>query len=231
MHWFPRYSVSFVGSEYVALANNAMFQISPPWTLGLWFLFDDVVAGTWGVFGARTVNAHWGFNIRHSDLWVNWDDSANNARLIRTDPNGPVSSGVWHFAAARMRLDSGNVVGEIFFDGGWTQTALSALSDWGTLNYGASFSIGRNNYWGPTLGSPKISGTFFCNQALSRDELIEIYRGVRSPAVASGVQGFWPFQEGAGTTVEDVVGGNNGTFSAGTLIWSPDTPDGWRKSA
>ena len=246
----PRGSLTFTGntsgdSEYVSTNFNPDdYNLNLGCTISYWVRPDEV-GQTMFAFGRKYSNSErftFGINkntqvyigLGSNKLTNSWtamgvDSSLLDGTVLRTD-------GTWyHFAVTydeRSDVSSGTDR-KLYLNGAliktaninWNNTGGSFTNDgmyFGGRNLRSGSNPSYNNEWACGLDEVAIFDTV-------KDVSTLYNSGTPSDLTdESGLVGYWRFNEGSGTTVEDLSGnGNHGTlttYDTGLPAWSTDTP-------
>ena len=171
-------------------------------------------------------------NVKMEGTWSgNLDDNPSGLTAAQLFPSlfdgGDLKTGNWlHFAvtyADRESTSEGSVARKVYLNGELIQEAnVNWSTTGGNMDDGMYFggrslrgsgtSTSYNNGWACGLDNVAIYNTAKDSDWVSRvynNEFKFNHRG------AGGLVGYWKFNEGKGTTVEDLSGkGNHGTFAA-----------------
>jgi parallel beta-helix repeat protein len=133
-----------------------------------------------------------------------------------------VNNGQWHFVAATVhRVQAENTYVVKLTRDNVTQT-FTDNPHFLSVNNSAPLRMGRNS-----SGSPYYNGSLdeveLFNRALDQTELASIYTAGMSGkckcfAPPADMVGWYPLDESSGTTAEDVVFGNNGTYNNNPIV-------------
>lgn len=198
-------------NSFVSVPNKPIFDITSSITLSAWYK-KDVGSGTnkWLVHKA-TVNTSYSMfiegglkmRIEHPGM----QDCAT------TEP----SEGVWHHAVSTY--DGANM--RVYVDGVLKQTCAAT----GSINIsGGGIEIGSFSSTGyPFKGV--IDEVRIYNRALSASEISTLYKAGTAVLIKSavsgksGLVGYWPMNEGAGTQIDDASGNKNvGTLNGPSWV-------------
>jgi hypothetical protein len=198
-------------SDRVVAAQFANF---PPIeiTVSMWVNTSDLVRAT-GLFSYATSsrdNEFLIFDPRNLGFWVR--GSALSTGIS-------IADGRWHHLAVSWKSAGGElrvyVDGELRFDG--THAAGAVLSSGGTLVLGdEQDSLGggfdpHQAFLGQ-LGDLRVWGVARSQAEISQDS----HRPLTG--TESGLVGYWPLEEGNGTTAGDLAGDNDGLISGATWL-------------
>ena len=170
-------------------------------------------------------------NVKMECTWSgNCDDNSSGQTAAELFPSlfdsGVLKTGNWlHFAvtyADRESTSEGGVARKVYLNGeliqeaniNWSTTGGSFTDDgmmFGGRNLRTSGASKYNNGWACGLDEVAIYDT-----AKDSDWVASVYNGETSydHRGESGLVGYWKFNEGSGTTVNDYSGnGNHGTFA------------------
>lgn len=145
-------------------------------TVGCWFMVDTVP----GAFNYGLIS-RWGSTIQRSYAiqytntgFMRFSASGTGASVISAT-SGPVTTGVWHFAAGRF-TPSAEVA--VIVDGAKTvnTTAIPAA----LFNSSQAFEIGRNSATNNNIFQGKVRDAFICAAALE-DDIITAIRDTSMP--------------------------------------------------
>ena len=177
------------------------------------------------------------------DTNCNANSSGQTAAQLFPDlfDDGDLKTGNWlHFAvtyADRESTSEGSVARKVYLNGeliqeaniNWNTTGGSFTNDgmyFGGRNLRTSGAARYNNGWACGLDEVAIFDT-----AKDAGWVTSVYKGgtrYDHRREASGLVGYWKFDEGSGTTITDYSGnGNHGTLTTddtGLPTWSDDTP-------
>ena len=152
---------------------------------------------------------HLGFRESNAFTCAFWSDDLNTPAYVETD---------WHHWACTYKADNG--LRTIYRDGVEVaqDTAIAHYQGSGRLYIG---DIG-NLAWSMDTGfNGLIDGVGIWNVARTQDQIqAELIRSAPEPDEV-GLVAYWPFDEGAGATAEDITGDHDGTLM-------PDEVDGPR---
>ena len=156
--------------------------------------FDQrALVGSWAGWG--TPRFHLGF---HTDTKVQTAFGSAMASTAGPDNN----TNEWYFLA--MRFDASRL--RVYLNADEIANRPAFFSGTNSNNF-AMGSIHTHHFRG------KVKDVRIYNRSISLSELDDLYNGVH---VSSGLIHHWPVNEGEGTTVEDVVGGEDGSFESNT---------------
>lgn len=209
----------------IALADSLIFPANTPFSVEYWLRSsnppgtkaDYEYAIIWSKDGANHAFRHYPWN------WVQRADDTNTSRNYGTLNSGVVfttiidfyfkrnlDNGKWvHFAMTR---DSGNQIlvyvdGNLIEDGSWDNSG-------GVWNGELRFDRIGNLHEG------SVADIRVWDHVRSATE-IELNRYRRLAGSEEGLLGYWPLDDGAGSTVRDVTSaGNDGTITS--AVWSSD---------
>lgn len=216
-------SLNFTGSSYVSFVSDNNLQLDSTLTIEAW-----IRASSWGVsnFSGSIVCKHsWslggeqGFVLRAggsgqlSFTIAGIDTSSTPTSWINaTSPIGAMTLNTWYHVAGSYDGDTlrvfinGNQVGATPFTGSIVApfaypVAIGRLSDQGQA---------PSRFW---LGN--IDEVRIWNRALSQSEILAHKNThLDTSIVQNGLVGYYRFNEGTGTTINDLSGsGNNGSLS------------------
>lgn len=208
------YSLSVDGANDYVLISSALASliIGSPITVSFWFkaiatgaiqeLVSNYNAGADYAFlceVGRTPN-------RLSFVW---------GGVVVVTGSLAVSPGAWNHAVFVRSGSSGSWVGTLYLNGDVDNSAATAVDPGATAN---PTYVGSAVFGLPFGGI--IDDLRIYNIAKSAEDVAALYAGTDDRA---GAVGYWPFEEGSGTTTADLIGGNTGTLTNGPT-WSTDVP-------
>ncbi|MFO0575921.1 MAG: LamG-like jellyroll fold domain-containing protein [Polyangia bacterium] len=138
-------------------------------------------------------------------------DVYNGSASYVTEAAGVLTTNTWMHLVAT--LDSTGV-GKIYKNGvAMTVTSTGTYALPGSTTRTSGY-IGRSNWPSDALFPGKLAHVKLWTRVLSADEVSDSYTSTR-PVSTSGLAGWWPLDDGAGTTARDRSGrGRSGTLSA-----------------
>lgn len=217
-------SLNFTGSSYVSFASDNNLQLDSTITVESW-----VRASSWGVSNfsgsivckhSWSLNGEQGFVLRAGGSGqlnftiAGLDPSSNPMSWINvTSPLGAMTTGTWYHVAGSYDGDTlrafinGVQVGATAFTGSIVPPSaypitIGRLSDQGQP---------AARYWSGNIDEVRI-----WNRALSQSEIFARKSAhLDTSVVQNGLVGYYRFNEGTGTTLNDLSGsGNNGSVNA-----------------
>jgi hypothetical protein len=187
-----------------------------------------------GVIGASTVaylftafSTHYYWALLDS-TGTNQDSAAFFLRAVNAAAGAIIGStsitterhmrrGVWSFLSVTVETVGQDVYIIHYLNGSQVRSASWNAGWSGT--YGSNFQ---------TLGSASsiltINNLMYSSSVWTPVVLSRLMKGDMSPANAPGIISHWPMHEGAGSAVQDVVGGHTGAFGGTAPTWSGDVP-------
>ena len=218
-------SLSFDGvDDYISGAASSTLDVTSTnlITISAWVNFNSNNSNVNYVF-AHTRNT--GLNQQYA-LTINPNNKIyfvadHNSTTALFEQNGGNSG------QSALSLNQWNHI-SMTYDGSAVRLYLNGLLDFEnfvTDNFSSTF-IGNYNIGQRADGSYKFNGQIeninVWNIALTQSE-IQRYMSTTPTGNEAGLVGYWNFNEGSGSTVNDLSGnGNNGTISGAT--WSTDAP-------
>lgn len=206
------YSLQFDGvDDYVAIG------ISPPntdYSLSFWLKTDDDNQGVARMAQPLIPNS------AHNDRNINIVNGNISHRLwscgeIITTSGINVSDEEWHNVVIVVESNVGQF---IYIDGVLSATGSCSNSN---FNWAEGLVLGgdSNNYFNGNLSKVEL-----WNIPLSEDEIQSTMLTELNPANEINLAGYWKFNEGAGTTVNDLSGyGNYGDIYGANWVLNSDT--------
>jgi hypothetical protein len=229
------FSLTFTGntaasgtSDYVSTAFDPDdYSLNEGFTFSYWVRPDEL--GNTMMFGRKPANSQrFQFGIQsatHMFIGV-------GSKRIRTNaPHGMVTGTWYHWAITYVGQSNGKTL-KVYKDGDLmaldAEGATSALATWSATGGDSPIYFGGYN----------IPAGYTAGWACGLDEVAifdevksigTLYTGAKPSDLKdeSGLVGYWRFEEGSGTTVEDLSGnGNHGTLTTadtGLPAWSTST--------
>jgi hypothetical protein len=220
------YALDFDGSnDYVNCGSNETLDIGDPISLQVWYYLDDKTSCHFIQKGSLSD----GYTLR-----VDSNDGGATADLgtsvgntwSRTSTSIEISG--WHHYIA---TDDGTNLKQ-YYDGVLIKTASSSQD----INYDNYFMIGANTSGSGNNVNGKIDEVAIWNDALDTDAVTALYNsgsGLDASSnagdydeYADNLQGYWKFNEGSGSTTED-VSNNSNTGTLGTSTAGDDAEPSW----
>jgi hypothetical protein len=211
------YSISLDGSnDYVSVAHDSSLNTTTAFTLSAWVKYTSgTLAGYPQILSKRHSNTGYQFNID------------NNGRLLFgvdatsfVTSSSVITAGTWNHVAVTWTSGTGAVA--FYLNGAADGTGTGKTSM--TSNTGA-LEIGHNpNFTNWYAGLMDEVAVF--NSALSSSNISAIYNsGVPTDLSSYSPVGWWRFEEGSGTSVENTAnpGTSDGTLTNGPTF-STDVP-------
>lgn len=173
--------------------------------------WDPIIGerGNWVVYA--------GPGIRHMTSLA-YEDGNPSALGVANNSDELLDLSGWHLVVAVMDRVAGAM--RIYMDANRpVATAIGAL---GTINPPCATVIGNTN---PVVRGASPQGFdglisevgWLKGRAITWQEIRDLYF---QGAIPAGTTSFWPFNEGAGNTIHDIIGGHDGTATA--MGWSTD---------
>jgi hypothetical protein len=215
-------SVNFDGSnDYIDCGTSAAVNPSSAMSISLWakaislsdpFLTKCLIARWTHPDPAKQAYAV--LVGSSGDIALYWTSSGTGGSNV-TSATGVFGAGAWHHVV--VTFDAGNVV--IYYDGNSVKTGSGVTSIYQSdnpLNIGVRRQNGGDYFhWNGLIDDVRIYNTPLDSAAVS-----SLYAG---DDVTAGLVGYWPLEEGTGTTTADTIGGNTGTLTS-CPTWSTDVP-------
>lgn len=202
-------SFNFDGvDDRIIVGNSSSLNITGPITISAWIKPTVVNIGQ-EIINKKADSDYSGYRLRldWSNLAFSWSDGTNQ---LNVESSGGVSAGVWQHVIATydqniVRL---YVNGNLIFSSNHSEPITSNLNTLKIGNYSGSFSA--YPFWGG------IDEARVYNRALSPAEVQQLYN------YAPGPVAYYNFDEGQGSTVNDVSGnGYQATWNgSGTTQWT-----------
>lgn len=204
--------LDFDGSTTTLVLASDLALPLEPWSIGGWF-------GTGG--GAQYI------------FFAGWNGVACSTVQISVDAFNNMSCVINNSACEGPRVLSlgtratGVPVHIVITGGGGGYTAYKNGSSTATaaaLAHGNLTSSGAHSAWAkqPVTGAVNFGGQMWgwaaYNSALGPTQVADWHAAGTSAAPPGGAAHYWPMNEGSGTTIHDLVGGNNAT-AGGTVVW------------
>jgi len=198
------------------------FQFADARTIVAWVRCAKHTAGL-GILGVNSGNIHYDFSGLFQagqgggQYYSRWLNAAAGATLT-TSAIGSVPNDQWFMATERFSVAGNDVVCEHLVDGRVMNhyevaTGYSAA-------YGNSWRL-SNTTIGRILGM--MSGALVVHRLVPDEELERIRVGTLRPQDVADAVAFWPFMDGAGAQVTEVINGYHGTLAAGAS-WDNEVP-------
>jgi glucose/arabinose dehydrogenase/PKD repeat protein/endonuclease YncB( thermonuclease family) len=214
-------SVSLSNGAWVDVQVQTALNVVGDWTLEAWFK-DENSAGYNHDFAYIAMKGDSNQSGEAPYLMgVGWNNLFAGERagfqtsMIAYDVSG-LSRNTWHHAAAVYTAGSNTLT--LYVDG--NQVAQGQLTNRTTVGNGLALQIGRNgttgNYWTGKLDDVRVWNVARSGQQI-HDNFAQQYIGA-----PTGLLGNWRFDEGSGTTANDMAGIATGTLMGGAT-WSTDT--------
>jgi glucose/arabinose dehydrogenase/PKD repeat protein/endonuclease YncB( thermonuclease family) len=219
----PNRSVSLQNGAWVDTLVQGVLNITGDWTLEAWFK-DENSAGYNHDFGYiamkgdsnQSGEAPYLMGIGWRELFAGERSNFQTSMVSYDLTAAGVSANEWHHAAATYSVSSNTL--RLYLDG--NQVAQGPLSGHTTIGNGLALQIGRNgttgNYWTGNLDDVRVWNVAR-SAADIRSTFAQQYIGA-----PTGLVGNWRFDEGSGTTANDMAGVATGTLSGGATF-STDT--------
>ncbi len=215
------YSLSLNGSSgYVDLGNPAALSglQSTEITLAGWIKPATISSGTMGLIYERSAGATScliGLELNRTGGHL----SVNVAENILLSSSSTLTASAWHHVALVRSGTPGAWTLTLYIDGtaaGSTGTVVNSDSS-------IAWAFGRPGGFSGQYFSGLMDDVAIVGSALSGTDIANLAAGTVSPSSFSPV-GYWPLEEGTGTTTADTSGnGNTGTLTGG-VTWSSDVP-------
>jgi len=229
---FNNYSLAFDGTnDYVDMGDVAAFDGLAAFSFSVWFKSSnaDPDDGIWGK-GEGTLGARSGIDIFYDSEEI-YVDITTNTGEYRANTIGDVftANGTWYHVVA---VYNGSTI-VIYKDASVVKTQASVTGT--TTVPSLNLWIGRRHVDSDVkYFTGNMDDMAFWDVALSADDVTAIYNsGVPNDLTDSssynvdrtgGLQGYWKFEEGNGTTATDSSDGDNdGTISGATYDGSVGT--------
>lgn len=231
----PKYSVSFDGTnDYITVADDGSLSFgngstSSAFSISLWINATDSTSKVLVRKAIDNTNREYLVWLASDDrLWLYiYDDNTSNYIARRTTNALTSHEGSWTHIV--VTYDGGTDQNEIYLyvngsddsgDAYLTGTYVAMNDSNGVFDIGGTSSA---YYF-----QGKINNIQLIGKELSSTEVSELYNAgniskAQSLSFFSNIVSNWDFNEGTGTTANDLIGGNNGTLTNGPT-WSKDIP-------
>lgn len=219
----PRFSIVFDGSnDYIDCGNGASLNLTSAGSFGCWLKVASVGHTNKMVMSKADGSAgRNGYLINYTNassttIELSSDAAYQDSSMYNTNEGPAPDDGLWWHLFATW--DGSNVRG--YVNGVLTKTTVQTVVPNASNVY--ALMLGRdpvysNGYYKGKLFDPRVY-----SRKLSDAEVLAIYQN--NNPTTTGLQGWWKFTEGSGTSAADSSGNaNTGTLINGPL-WDSDTP-------
>lgn len=208
---FVTSAVDFSSGDTITVPDGAAISFGDvSFCIAGWFRFsshtDSVIFKKKSIFGGTGAGYALAiFNVGGNKLFFNVANGGTNGEVSTAN----LTADTWYYLVAGYDADIGIVY--IRLNGVLTRTAFTdgCADEANDLVFGSSGLVMLLSDWA------------VFNRTLTDNEVLQLRRGVVSPADLSPVAG-WHFNEGTGTTAVDYVGALDGTLSG--VAWSGTVP-------
>ncbi len=220
------YALDFDGSnDYVNCGSAAGLDIGDPITLQVWFYLDDKNSAH--LVQKGSLGDGYTLRIDSNDNGVTAIYGASIGNTWKLSGASAEISGWHHYVVT----DDGTNL-KIYYDGSSIATGTSSRD----IDYDGNFVIGANSSGSGNNVNGKIDEVAIWNDALDADAVTALYNSGSGIDASSNsgnydeytdnLQGYWKFNEGSGSTTED-VSGNINTGTLGTSTQGDDAEPSW----
>jgi len=204
----PTFALTFDGNDH-AVREVAALTVAYPFSYAVTFRSPQTGSGIMFCIGASDNT-----NVRYAAAW----GPSGILRLLTSDGGGT------ELLDTVTRVDDGTFVTAVFVWASATSRLLYTSTESVSETDSVPFS-GEVDQWSigslcdqteSSFLSEDISNVKFFDEAISEGDAKAYIADQRN--VPSGLVNHWDFNEGTGTTLEDIVGSNNGTIDGATWI-------------
>ena len=239
---FLTQSVDFDGTnDYISVSDSDVFSFGDsstdsPFSISGWIKMDDATKFRILGKGDASGDYEWLFTTSSDDglYLLLYDGDTSNRIDAYVTTTVTTLEGDWIYVTATYDGSGLNTGIEIYINGVQQSITRGSTGSYTAMhNYGIGPKIG---YGGTVFGgysNGKVSQIILWNKELTSSEVETLYNqgypispmsDIGDYSSSSNVVGYWPLDEGEGTTAnDDSTNSNNGTLTNGP-IWSSDAP-------
>ena len=206
-------SLNFNGTSQFVSITSLSAAIQAYGTFEIWFKPNDCSAANQSIFSQRYTGWHGRGIVINSNTISGW--SRNSSGTWQSVNLGSCVNNQWYHA---VLTQEGNII-KGYLNGIFKNSFDMASSlDGSYLNYYTLGKYTNDNYF----FNGKIDEVKIYNYARTQKQIIEDMNGGAPATSSKSMIGYWKFDEGSGTTVNN--SGNGGSALNGTLGTGPSAP-------
>ena len=216
------------GSNFLEIADNAIFTATTGWTAALWVKTNSNAQGRnpEGYFSqSNNSNRAWTFHtVSTIDSRMFCSFSNNGSSLVTCNPlvGGSFGGQTWKHvvlqyngATTTLRCKMNNGA----WDNGATNPGPTMFNSATVVRIGA-----QNSGTDPFRSYTKLAHIVWANAVLSDADITTIYNARDAASMPAGVDLYYDFSDFNGTTTTAQIGGLTATVNASSLLFDSDVP-------